>query len=115
MVHCDTYDNLMASVIEWSSSFVGANTTWRTKGKSGELKPQQWIRKVRKAISECPKAYVELLERNLIQFSDLVIRGKDECKDMKIGEILKKIQADNVQSPGKTTWQYFRVTGPNSN
>lgn len=71
---------IMAGAICHANTFNSGVSTWKSKGRSGYLKPQQWIRKVRTAIANSQEWLPDLFNIEFGTEGRIYLEGKNELK-----------------------------------
>lgn len=112
MIYGGSKEELLAYAIDWSAYFRGGNTVWRSMGRSGRLKPQQWIRKLRTALDGAAAIDVHVMNDISIWAGQFVLSGKGEFDGLSINKVIECVKSYTAEHPGSTTWQFLRVTGP---
>lgn len=112
MIYSGSRSDLVAYAIDWANSFRGANTVWLSMGRSGCLKPQQWIRKVRNAIENSVVVEPDLLQASAASVGILHLQVADQFKGHSLASVFELVRKAAIEHPGSTMWQFLRVRGP---
>lgn len=112
MIYSGSRGDLVAYAIDWACSFRGENTVWQSMGRSGRLKPQQWIRKVRNAIENAVVVEPAFLQATSASAGILHLQVADQFKGQSLASVLELVKKAAQEFPGSTMWQFLRVGGP---
>ena len=110
---------LMADAIQEAHYFSGCISVWKTRGRSGTLTAQQWIRKVRRAIGEAKEWRPSMTRIPIKGMDSLALRGKNEQMGKDQVGVIKGILAHYVKTGAQHDpkhrmqfWQHATVSGP---
>lgn len=111
MAYFGSKSDLIDYAIFISKYFQNELCVWKSMGRSGRLSAQQWIAKVRKAISSsnvvAPDARDE--EQQFLSINALCLKGKGAYAGKSISEILSSARLQASTAPGDTMYQFFKV------
>ena len=115
--HFGSAEQIMATAIAHAYYFEDGMSCWKSNGRSGYLKPQQWIGKVRHALTNAKEWDPEMTP---IYFKDsaITLRAEKDVEDKTLVGIAKALfahalkmkDADNTWS--HNFWSIARAYGP---